>query len=207
MTPPVFVCFYTTEYIQHAMNLRPSLERFDLSHDLHFVTDKGSWAANCHRKPAFLRAMLLRHKGPIVWIDADARMRQRPDVLLEMAATRHADIGVHDYGLSGGRSEILSGTIYLDDTAAAHALLDAWQDKCAQKPGAYDQQALQWALEQWEERDATGPLRVASLPAEYTFIFDIFRSDFYKRNHPNVGPPVIEHMQHSRVVRAKEKAK
>ena len=206
---PVFVCFYTANYRDHAMNLRRSLDRFKLRHDLHFVTSKGLWQRNCQRKAPFLRTMLHRHSGPIVWIDADARMRQEPTLLQTLAYHREADVGVHTYGLSGGRQEVLSGTIYLDDTPAAHDLLDAWQDRCVAKPAEFDQRSLQHVLEENAKADAfdgtSTPLRVAALPAEYCFIHDQFRSPMYRRNHPDVGEPVIEHMQHSRVVRAKEK--
>ncbi len=196
---PVFTCFFTADYARHARGLRESLDRFGLAHHLQVVTSRGTWQKNCQRKPAWIRSMLMQHHGPVCWIDADARIRQRPDVLLELAATRHADVAVHDYGLSGHRSEILSGTVYVDHTGPAHDLLDRWQSHCVRRPEAFDQRCLQHALEE------TPDLRVAELPPEYCFIFDIFREEFYRRNHPEIGEPVIEHLQASREVRRRER--
>lgn len=197
MSGPIFVCYFTPSYRAHALGLVESLRAHDLEHAVCEVVDHGSWQRNCQRKPAFLRAMLAAQRRPVVWIDADARVRTRPDVLLDMP--RGVDVAVHNYGLSGGREEVLSGTVYLAYSAPALTLLESWQARCVERPHAYDQQCLQDALS-----GGWGGERM-QLPAEYCFIFDVFRAPFYRRNHPEVGEPVIEHLQHSRVVRAAER--
>ena len=89
----------------------------------------------------------------------------------------------------------VSGTVYLDDRCGgARAVCERWATLCEENPGVYDQALLHRAVEGMA-------VSVAELPAEYCFLFDTYRKDFYRRNHPETGEPVIEHLQASRVFR------
>jgi hypothetical protein len=123
--------------------------------------------------------MMGEHPGrPLVWLDADARVRQVPGLLLNL----DCDFAAH---WKEG-TELLSGTLYFGGTDAARRLAQAWAALCRAEPDVWDQKHLQKVVEH-----ADG-LRAERLPAPYTLIFDLMADQ---------GPPVIEHLQASRKLR------
>lgn len=176
---PVFTSFYTDAYRDHAEGLIASLEAFGLEHDVRHLPSGGNWLTNVNHKAVFLLSMMARHPDrPIVWLDADARVRQAP----KLFDTLSCDFACHyRHGV-----ELLSGTMYFAPTAAAVQLLQAWHFKCAKHPERWDQVSLQDTI-----ADMGDALRVERLPATYTCVFD----------DPKMGPPVIEHLQASRQLR------
>lgn len=177
--PPLYVSFYTDAYAAHAAGLVASLAAHGLPYDVRSVASSGSWLANVNGKPGFILWMMREHPGrPLVWLDADARVRQRPDLF----DTLDCDFAAHfRHG-----TELLSGTMYFAPTPAARALCEAWRDRCAAHPDRWDQVTLADVI----ERSVPG-LRVAKLPAAYTRIFD----------SPKMGVAVVEHLQASRQLR------
>lgn len=172
----IVVSYFTPRYAEDAKGLVRTLDDFNLRHDIHAVDDLGGWQRNTQYKAAFMRRMLDEHSDEdVLWLDADARVRQRP-VLFDVLGT---DIAVH---YRDGR-ELLSGTLWMRPNETTRALCDLWIQRCSENSGEWDQRALQWAIEQSPE------LRVHRLPPTYTMIFDTMA------HH---GPPVIEHMQASR---------
>jgi hypothetical protein len=177
MKTPVYVSFYTDAYREEAGALVDSLDRFGLEEDVRHVPDQGSWVRNCAMKSAFIFRMLVAHPGrPIVWLDADARVRQHPDVFnaLDCDFAAHWRHGV----------ELLSGTMYFGPTLAARMLVATWRAEQERTPDEWDQRVLQRVI----ESDHYPDLRVVTLPPQYTRVFD----------DPKMGVPVIEHMQASR---------
>jgi hypothetical protein len=171
-------------YADEAAGLRESLDALGLEYRVHEEPDRGSWFANCAHKPTFLAYMRAHLAGPIVWLDADARVLSVPD----WSAVEGCDLAYHRFR---GR-ETLSGTLYIGDTARARGLLVAWaaaQRAKGEPPrdghnwGYADQVSLQKLL------DAPHRWDVRELPEAYACI---------DRLHSEGVEPVIWHRQASR---------
>jgi hypothetical protein len=80
---PVFISFYTSNgnYPGLALQLRRSLERFDLAHEIHCVPPFADWAQGCRFKSSFILQMLMKHRRPVVWMDVDTEVVKQPDLL------------------------------------------------------------------------------------------------------------------------------
>jgi hypothetical protein len=182
--PLLVVAYYTidTPYEAEVENLRRSLAGMPLAAEIAAVPNLRAWQANTQYKAEFLRDMLARHgdRHRLLYVDADAVFRQYPSLLDDI----ECDIAVHFMPRGP-----LSGTIYLEPTPAAEALVHAWIAANRAHPDRWDQVNLGAVI---RERRTRGDLRVVELPVEYTFIFDLAR-----RDHPDARP-VIEHFQASR---------
>jgi hypothetical protein len=170
------VSFFTigTPYEQEIRGLRDSLEGLGVDHDIRGVPNFGSWEANTRHKPFFIRKMLDEHRGPVVWLDADAVVRKYPHLFTMVMA----DVGVY-YQLTGptakrfGGVELVTATMFFSNNDRARSLLDAWiseQDRPDQPEiQLIEQRALQRAIPAW--RQACGG-SVSFLPQSYCKIFD-----------------------------------
>lgn len=180
---PIYISFFTvgTLYEQHATELTKTLDAFNLPMDIVPITPGfDSWEKTCNFKPTFILNMMAKHAGrPLVWVDADARIRRRP-ILFDSLAKENYDIAYH---LRAG-IELLSGTLYL--SPSCQRLVEAWQKECQSSPLQWDQISLGNALRQV-------PVKAFNLPPTYCQIFDTMKG---------AGDPVIEHLQASRVVKA-----
>lgn len=188
MTDPIFVSYFSPGYESVALRLRDSLETLDLPHRIDGIPDQGGWAPNVRYRTSFLRQMLDLHPGrPIVWIDADALVRKRPELFWHL----DADLAACRWEWPDRPlDEILAGTVYLANNDRSRAFLDVWESSRAETGSEMDEPALKLAIERMPD------LRFVSLPVEYTFIFDIHRGFFPEAD------PVIEHFQESRKQRA-----
>jgi hypothetical protein len=155
--PPLFVSYYTPAYRQEAMALTDTLDAHGLLHCVMAVADRGSWELNCSLKPTFIRRMMISTDKPIVWLDADGRVVQPPTLFdsldCDMACHFRHDV------------ELLSGTMWFNNTTSASDLLVAWAKECEANPREWDQRTLQRVIE-------AGAWDVTRLPASYTAIFD-----------------------------------
>jgi hypothetical protein len=178
MDSPIFISFYTAPYTDHAFGLVASLEAFGLVHDVRLLESGGSWIANVNRKAPFILTMMRRHPGrKLVWLDADARVRQYPGLF----DTLDCDFAAHwRHG-----AELLSGTMFFSGSDASRRLCETWHRRCVRFSDVWDQVNLQDVLAD------RGALRLEDLPASYTAIFD----------DAKMGPAVIEHLQASRQLR------
>lgn len=182
---PVYVAFHTGgDYERHAAELIETLDRLDLAHAVWQLPDAGSWVRCCAMKPTFIRQCMEQFPGqPIVYLDADARVRQRPELFYSM--TPGTDFACHY--LDG--KELLSGTLYFGGTVASVELVEAWQARCRDMPDVWDQQHLQSVVHH-------GTFNVAYLPETYCRIYD------RQKRMPREAI-VIEHLQESRNQKAK----
>lgn len=159
---PVVVSFFTrdTAYEREAREMEATARAFGLFTDVRGVPNLGDWTRNCGMKPAYIRDRMQDYPGrPIVWLDADARVRQLPDLF----ATLDCDFAAHwRYG-----SELLSGTLYFGPTEAARTLAAAWAEQQMRTPDVWDQKVLQRVIE-----SGIPPVRLDALPASYVAIFD-----------------------------------
>lgn len=172
---PLIVSFFTPAYADHAAHMEASAKEFGLETDVRGIPDLGAWELNCGLKPQFILQMMGEHRGrPIVWLDADARVRHKP----ELFETLDCDFAAH--WRCG--AELLSGTMFFGRSQWATALVDAWISEQSRNPKEWDQRNLQAAI------DRVDGLVIEILPSTYTRIFD----------DPKMGEPVIEHLQASR---------
>ena len=173
----IITSFYThgTGYEAEAQQLESSARAFGLLTDIRGVPNLGDWCHNCAIKPAFIRDRMNDYPHrPIVWLDADARVRQTPELFDNLTC----DFAAHwRHGV-----ELLSGTMYFAPTPAAKQLATAWAEAQMRRPGEWDQRVLQDVIE------TVPDLVVERLPKEYTRVFD----------DSKMGVPIIEHMQASR---------
>lgn len=175
-----FVTFATPDYVRHLCGLVESMLPHRLPFEASVVSRSGAWAETCARKPGHL---LERWSwDPLCWLDADARVRAYPALLVEGL---RADVAWHRFGV-----EDLSGTLWVSGTRRAKRFLEAWHDRCTRAPQTWDQHHLAGAL---EESGATH----AELPAEYCWIHDLSPKRY------GAADPVIEHLQASRESRHK----
>lgn len=158
---PVVVSYYTPAYHADAMEMQRTAREFGLFTDVRPVPDLGDWCHNCAMKPAFIRDRMLDYEcRPIVWLDADARVRRRPLLFYDQPC----DFAAHwRHG-----SELLSGTLYFGTTPRAWKLAALWCEEQRKTPGVWDQKVLQNVI----ESGAVEGLNVRKLPATYTAVFD-----------------------------------
>jgi hypothetical protein len=175
--PPVIVSYWTrgTAYEAEAREMEETARTCGFATDVRGVPNLGDWTLNCGMKPAYIRDRMQDHPGrPIVWLDADARIRRYPQLFNELAV----DFAAHwRHG-----AELLSGTLWFNATPRARALVEAWCEAQLREPGKWDQVVLQNVI-----TSSVPGLVIQHLPSEYTCIFD-----------GDMGEPVIEHMQASR---------
>jgi hypothetical protein len=199
---PLYVSFYTPLYEAHAGGLIETLSRFELEHEVLPLGDRGGWVVNTQQKAWFLGLTMFSHpRRPVVWLDADSRVRKYPE-LFEIWAQREAlkQMG-HDLGplpapdfaahwkarpAPLGGTELLSGTLYFSGGKASIELVEDWRERCESHPDDYDQLSLENVVKEHPH------LAVMQLPSAYTCIFDA---------EPSMGPPVVEHLQASRKYR------
>ena len=183
----IFCSYYTLDgYMDDARNLRLSLEELQIAYHFKSINSKGSWLENVKYKPKFILEMLEEHRCPIVWIDADAIVRKVPITLFHLANT-HVDFAAH----WRDESQLLSGTLFFNDTQHSRRLLADWVRLTLEFKDWTDQATLQHAVE------VDSPyLKVERLPASYCQIFDTMAHN---------GDPIIEHFQASRKYKNKRR--
>lgn len=174
----IVVSFYTPSYADEAQGLIATCQEFGLRHDVRAVPSLGTWERNTQHKAVFMRSMLGRHTEDVLWLDADARVRQCPQMLEWL----DADVAVH----YREGYELLSGTLWMRPSDRTRRLCDSWVNTCERFPDMWDQQALDRAIKGAKD------IRVFNLPAPYALIFDTMEHE---------GPAVVEHRQASRRLR------
>jgi len=173
----LIVSYYTALYQFEAENLEKSLTKFlpDISFSIEERPDSGNWEINTHYKAVFIKEKLTQ---PIIWLDADAELKQYPKLFDEL----DCDFAAHWFK----DTELISATMYWNDTPKAHELLDNWIYLNNLYPNWWDQFNLQNALNNIDN------IRVYRLPPEYNCI-DNLSAEYY-----GTITPVIEQHQASR---------
>ena len=200
-----FVSYYTDLYAGDAEQLIKSLARQGIQD---FKVERrpqlGSWERNTQYKASFILEKLLEG-DPVVWTDADSRIRQYPTLF----DTMDSDVGffyltkdqVPDFELP--KNSILSqesinrdgylqsGTMFFNYTPKTIELLKMWISINEQDTVQWDQWTLQTAAQQ------IPGLTISKLPPEYVWIDGVSVEIFGSRK------PVIEHLQASRKYKEK----
>lgn len=119
--PFLVVSMFTkdTNYKEEADKLAITCREFKITHEIYEIEDRGSWEKNTQSKAVIIKEALLKHKKPIVWVDADAVFKKFPELFL----TVQADIMYH---FISEWKEILVGTLYFDYNPRIIDFLDKW---------------------------------------------------------------------------------
>lgn len=162
---PLVVSFHTPDplYTQHARKLVESCRAAGVDSVVVEIESRGNWVENCAMKGPFVLTCMQTHARPLLWIDADGRLRRFPG-LLENPAEDFAvfarpgrrDGTVHVVGRGTIKlpdnwpTDISSrffnsGTIYFSNRQPAVELLRRWAELCCEKPRDWDQWHLQQA--------------------------------------------------------------
>ncbi len=187
---PIFIsCFTPGPYEREADELRRTLDEFKLEHDIRPIPNLKKWVRNCSQKPCFIRDRMLDHGDrPVVWLDADARVKSDPKLFNELKC----DFAAHWFS-----DNIASGTLYFAPTSASWKIVSTWCDVQKRNPDKWDQHALDEVLR--ELHRSAMEMIIQILPPTYCWIqapnvkVDI-SEDFYGSSHT----PVIVHEQASR---------
>jgi hypothetical protein len=165
----LFVSFHTGgKYTDKAKELADSLNFFGLPYVIEYMTpiNDGDWQANCKRKCSFILAALMKHRNPVVWLDADCIMRQYPVMLFD----RH-DFAVFNWNaqpnplgfdVDPGTLRCASGVLKVGYTAPAIHLLMQWSQTMRDNANMLDDPSLDHAYN--VEKPRVDPLW---LPASY----------------------------------------
>lgn len=189
----VIVNFHTPEYDEYFERQANAAQRLGYRIVNKRIDWSEGWQAMTNMKALFVEDMINELENDtesIVWLDADAMVWKYPCVFDAFAG--NCDIAVYR---RPGNKELLSGTVQFGTLGPARRIVSRWHELNEQDPKTLEQRHLDQAIKESTEA------RVEALPPEYCCIKDIGR-----RDHPGIIP-VIEHFQHSRVVRRQEKNK
>lgn len=184
MAVPLLISFYTkdTIYEKEVEDLTTSCKELGVDSYIEAREDLGSWDKNCCQKPLFILECLKRYNRPLLWVDADAIVMQKPTFC-------NKEIDLAFYFNDQSNQKARSATIYIAPTAAAQVFVSQWHQDCLKElsknqPVPYGDQSVLIALLR------KFPLRVGHLPLAYTVIFD--------RDQVALDQIVILHFQASR---------
>ncbi|MGE4357515.1 MAG: hypothetical protein AB7E08_03040 [Candidatus Omnitrophota bacterium] len=174
----IVIAYYTPRYKQEAEELEKTLKEFNLDYEIKAIEDKGGWDRNTHYKPMIIREALEKYRKPVLYVDADARIKKYPALIDEIAGKY--DIAYHCYG--GWR--VASGTLLFDYNQRVIDFIKEWEAECQKEESLsiWEQKILEELLK--ERR-----LKTYLLPEDYLYIFDLAITKC---------EPVILHTQASR---------
>ena len=162
----IVCCFYTDSYRSHALNLKQSLDEFNLNYHFKEVEDAGYWEANTRIKPHFILECLKKFPNKnILYLDADALVKKP----LDYFNTIDADVAFYKTkGLPGMSHDYLASTMFFSNTANTMALVEQWiTEQVDGKQTQVDQDSLDVAMEKLGDT-----LTVEALNPGYIKIFD-----------------------------------
>lgn len=159
MCYPLVVSYHTgaEPYVSRAKRLAASCERLEIDCEIYKLNDAGTWIQNVAMKGPFLHEVMKRQQCPIMWIDADGYLIERPEQLkgLEADFAIHTTqrnrrtwrpIGRGDQHLPEawpGTSWFMTGTMFFNNTERGRLLLEKWSAESARRQRDYQQLLLQ----------------------------------------------------------------
>lgn len=183
---PIVIGFYTegTSYEVEIRRMVASTKAFGYETAIYGYESLGGWQVNCYHKPALiLRAMDGFEPGtPLLYLDADAEIVQRPVLIEELCDNQSVDLGVvyTDWSkyatMSKDNLELTSAMIYMRNTPGAREVVSRWLVECeralAEGSDLVDDRHFQTVL----DGDISDIVVVRKLPDTYSQIFDFMAS-------------------------------
>lgn len=154
--PRVISCFPRGTDDAPARRLRQTLQALQLDCDIEPIATELGDRIRCVEKAAFLLRMWRRYREPLLFVEADALVREPPLLPASLAC----DVAVHKWN----RWEISARTIYLGRSDVTEALLQAWHQLAASHPSIWDGYLLDQA---WSLTSSQMPLDTVWLPRSY----------------------------------------
>lgn len=147
---PLIVSYYTegTPYEREVEGLIESCKKLGLETSIDPIPNFGSWEKNCCFKPKYLLQKLQQCSRPILWLDADAVVLQKPSLF----ETLEKDIALHvsEPLPDDHPSKMTSGTLFINHTQEAKRILEAWSEETdtlfQENPQLWDQETLRNVL-------------------------------------------------------------
>jgi hypothetical protein len=167
--------FFTNDkYKALAFEMRKSVEAFGFPCVLYDLPDEGKWTANVNLKPkAILYALEAADGDSVLYLDADARMVQKPELIPA------SDYDVAVYYESKDRP--CGGSMWFHSLERCGKLVETWAANVKSSPdSADDWQNFKAALDEHKPK-------ILHLPPAYNYHKPTMRSRF-----PG-AKPVIEH--------------
>lgn len=184
---PVVVSFYTenTGYEREADFLMRSCVAHGMPFDIQGRPSRGEWVENCSMKPGFILDMMGKYPDrPIVWLDADATLQQRP-LMFEKIGPGIDFACCHTEFIKEIGPQVASGVLYFAPTPKAKDLVVRWNYLCKSNTKAWDQAHLQSLLVGWDGGRTM-------LPSAYCHLFD-------NKNEPVGGVVIMQHQASRRL--------
>jgi hypothetical protein len=154
-----FVTFYTNDaYLEDARRLERCCRHFGLAFEMVKGEELGSWKRNCNQKPGLLDRTRRRLSGPIVWLDSDCIVHERPEALL---AARSEDAVLWKGGVSE-KPYVSSQVMWWNDSPSARAMIADWAKLAAANPGSLADPLLKTVCDEWR-----GAAVIGTLPPAY----------------------------------------
>jgi hypothetical protein len=153
---PIFTSFYTAGYEAHASRLVTSLKQRQLEFKVERLDLAGDWDAKCNHRARWIAHTLDDYPDrPVVWLDADTIVFQRPNLFFELAEYP----GARRYDIAYFRRPqgLVGGVIYAEQTTR-----DLWQ--LVQKQEGDEDARLRQAIAAYPK-----PLRYYPLPPSYHY--------------------------------------
>jgi hypothetical protein len=201
MNPIRFISSYTVNTIYEKIikdSLIPSLEKFNLPYHIFAVDSLGSWKINSRQRPLRIKEAMLMYPGEnIVWIDADARVLQNPEVLFHIPDSCHIGINYmkwsEHYGNTVEKIELLDGTSYYKNSEEMLKFCDEWIERAVNQNRNHRR-----VLDQMINEKINENLNIVLIPREYCYI--VTQPNGSEPAVP-ISNPVIAHFQASRQAR------
>ena len=158
-SPPLIVSFYTQdwEYPKWADALRSNCEELGLRHHIKEMPTTGDYVKNTSLKSHFIFETLTTFKEPILWIDCDGSLLNRPTLLdfslvsnYDIAARRHLRPDFRTWGV---------GTLWFNYTPTAVDFVNEWKTLLGE---GTDEHAFEKAWQVFSNQ-----LKVYELPDSY----------------------------------------
>lgn len=162
--------FYTNDriYAKHAELLRASARKHNINIYLEEY-NKDNWQSIIAFKPQFIYKIRNKIKGKLLYIDIDTIIHKNFEEYFENIKE---DLAIHYLN----NNELLSGTIFINDTPNAYSLVKNWKDNMLKNPNVWDQKILEQTI---NELKSQGLITIKNLPAEYTYIFDTSKKNLW----------------------------
>jgi len=154
--PRVVSCYPRGLGENNARRLKLSLARLKLDFDIEPLDAVFDDRMFGFEKADFVTRMWDRHGGPLLFVEADAELHERPTLPVRL----DCDFAAHRWN----RWELSARTIYFGSSPIAEMLLRTWQELSASYPSVWDGYLLDQA---WSLISSQMPLDTVWLPRSY----------------------------------------
>lgn len=204
----MLISYYTPNYEEpYKMYLKPSLEKLPSipTHIEILLKDFNNWEQATNYKPKFIQKCLEVYDCDLVITDVDSTINKYPILFTALSDEyKGHDIAIHNfqwqshYGRSSdkGKSEMLSGTLYLKNNDKIKELVRLWIENLMSF--SWEQKALEKALKQMPE------IKIYNLPRSYCYINSCPPNINNGQVAVPIKDPIISHYQYSRIAKRRK---